>query len=81
MALDASNFHTITTGSPSLHYYKTSDARGDADASGYYSDITERLREHDVIILIASTGGTETVDLLIVTSATGAATVTTNTLS
>lgn len=78
---DLPNFHTLITGSPSVHYYKTSDVRTDADASGYYNLVTERLREHDLILLVASTGGTETVDILIVTSATGATTVTTNTLS
>ena len=35
------------------------------------------FKEHDVVICVGATGGTETVDVLVVTSASGAATVTT----
>jgi hypothetical protein len=83
-AIDATtveNFETHIVGNSGRHKYTTTDIRADADASGYYSFVVDRLRQFDVIELVASTGGTATVDLLIVTSATGVTPVTTNTLS
>ena len=46
-------------------------------ASGYFNSATNELKQNDVIIAVGSTGGTRTVDMLVVSSATGAATVTT----
>ena len=45
--------------------------------SGYFNDVTNDLKQFDLIIAVGATGGTATVDVLIVSSASGAATVTT----
>lgn len=81
MALSAANFLTLVGGANALHYYKTTDDTSDVDASGYFNDITHRLKQFDVIIIVGLTGGSTTVDLAVVTSATGAATVTVSTTS
>lgn len=57
--------------------YKTADAIATVVASGYFNDGTLKLRQFDVIQAVTSTGGTVAVDVLVVTSATGVATVTT----
>ena len=41
------------------------------------TDEYQNLKENDVILCVGAAGGTETVDLLVVSSATGATTVTT----
>ena len=40
------------------------------------TDILKKLKENDVIICVGSNGGTQTVDVLVVNSATGATPVT-----
>ena len=77
MALDATKFNTIHAGAKQIHHYDSADAIATVVASGYFSAITNRLKQFDVIIAVTSTGGTAAVDVLVVTSATGAATVTT----
>ena len=78
MPLIATDCHRVAGADPSLWIYKTPDAIGTVTASGYFNGIFEQLKRHDVIIVVASTGGTPTVDVIFVTSATGAATVTTS---
>lgn len=80
MPLDRTNFHRVAGVDPQLHIYRTTDAIGGAGgvtSSGYFNALTDQLRRHDIILVVASTGGTPTVDVVCVTSATGAATVTT----
>lgn len=77
MALDATNLLTVSAGVNQVHHYKSTDAVATIAASGYFNSITNRLKQFDVIACVGSSGGTATVDLLVVTSATGAATVTT----
>jgi len=78
MALDASNLKKISgSGDMNLFQYKSTDAISTVVGSGYFNDVTNDLKQFDSIIVVASTGGTATVDLIIVKSATGAATVTT----
>lgn len=77
MALDATKFNTIHAGAKQIHHYDSADAIATVVASGYFNSITNRLKQFDVIIAVTSTGGTAAVDVLVVTSATGAATVTT----
>ncbi|MGI9493085.1 MAG: hypothetical protein ACR2QF_11865 [Geminicoccaceae bacterium] len=60
-----------------LHAYNSADAVATVAGSGYFNNGTNRLRQFDMIMVAGSTGGTATADLLIVTSATGASTVTT----
>ena len=55
----------------------SADAVGTIAGSGYFNDVTTQLNQDDVIIAVGATGGTRTVDVLVVTSATAAATVTT----
>ena len=61
--------------------YTTADATGTGSGqtgeSGYFNDATTELKQNDVIMVVASTGGTRTVDVHVVSSASGAATVTT----
>lgn len=81
MPLTASSLFRVAGADPSLWIYKTADAVGGAGgvtSSGYFNALTDQLKQHDVIIVVASTGGTPTVDVIFVTSATGAATVTTS---
>lgn len=79
MSLTASTLHRMATGGANgVHYYKTADTIATVTGSGYFNDVTDRLAEHDVIIVVSETGGTEKIDTILVTSTTGAATVTTS---
>lgn len=77
MAYTASTLFKVGGANPGLWIYKSADAVGTVAGSGYFNDATNELKEHDVVICVGATGGTETVDVLVVTSASGAATVTT----
>ena len=61
----------------SIWYYVDGDAVGTIVGSGYFNSEYQNLKENDVILCVGAAGGTETVDLLVVSSATGATTVTT----
>ena len=61
----------------SVWLYVDGDAVGTIAGSGYFNSDYQNLRENDVILCVGAAVGTETVDLLVVTSATGATTVTT----
>ena len=75
MALDATNLF-IGGANPGMWIYKSTDAIA-IDNSYYFNDVTNELKQFDVIVIVGSTGGSPpTVDLATVTSATGAATVT-----
>ena len=77
MALDATNLKKIAgAGNQNLFVYKSTDAVATVAGSGYFNNSTDDLKQFDVILVVGSTGGTATVDVLIVSSATGAATVT-----
>lgn len=77
MALDTTNLKKIAgAGNQNLFVYKSTDAVGTIAGSGYFNDVTDDLKQFDVILAVGATGGTATVDVLIVSSATGAATVT-----
>ena len=58
-------------------FYDSADAIGTIIGSGYFNTATAELKQNDVIIAVGSTGGTRTVDMIVVSSATGATTVTT----
>ena len=77
MALNASNLWNATGGTTSLHIYRSTDAIATIVGSGYFNAVTNNLKQWDVIICVSDTGGTPKVDVVTVTSATGAATVTT----
>lgn len=76
MALTKNSLYKVAGANPGLWIYKSADAVATIAASGYFNDATNELKQHDIIVVVGSTGGTATVDVLVVTSATGAATVT-----
>tara|TARA_A100001201_G_scaffold26739_1_gene29535 strand:- start:1344 stop:1592 length:249 start_codon:yes stop_codon:yes gene_type:complete len=77
MALDATNLKKIAgAGNQNLFVYQSTDAVGTIAGSGYFNSVTDDLKQFDIILAVGATGGTATVDVLIVSSATGAATVT-----
>ena len=76
MAYSASNLRKVAGGAMSVFLYDSADAIGTIAGSGYFNSATNELKQNDVIIAVGSTGGTRTVDLLVVSSATGAAQVT-----
>jgi len=63
-------------GGNSVFFYTDGDAISVIAGSGYFNSATNELKENDVIICVGSNGGTQTVDICVVSSATGAATVT-----
>ena len=73
MALDATNFFkTGGGGSNAVHFYKSTDAIGTIDDADYFLNVYDRLAVNDVIIAVGSTGGTRTVDVLVVVTASAA---------
>ncbi len=78
MALTTTALKLISGGGDSnLFMYQSTDAIGTIVGSGYFNDVTANLKQFDIIIAVGATGGTATVDVCVVTSATAAATVTT----
>lgn len=77
MAFVLADLGKVAGGAKQIHYYATADAIATVIASGYFNSATDNLRQFDVILAVTSTGGTPAVDVLVVTSATGATTVTT----
>jgi hypothetical protein len=76
MAFDADLLYKIGGADPALWIHKTGvDAIATAAASGYFNTVTDNLKQGDVIIHVDT--NVPTVDVLMVSSATGAATVTT----
>jgi len=63
-------------GGNSVFFYSDGDAIATIAASGYFSSATENLKKGDIILCVGTNAGTPTVDILVVSSATGAATVT-----
>lgn len=66
-----------TGGDQQLYMYNSADAISSIVGSGYFNTVTDRLKQNDIILVVGSTGGTRTVDAILVSSATAAATVTT----
>lgn len=77
MALDKTKLERIAGGIKQVFHYDTPDALATVKASGYFNLATDELKQNDVIMVVGATGGTRTLDFLVVASATGAATVTT----
>lgn len=77
MPLVANNLHRVY-GGPSiglLVYDAGVDTAATVTGSGYFNAVTDRLRKGDVIMVVGNSQAS--IDAIIVTSATGAATVTT----
>ena len=66
-----------TGGDQQLYIYNSADAISSIIASGYFNTVTDRLKQNDIILVVGATGGTRTIDAIVVASATAAATVTT----
>ncbi|WP_448191904.1 hypothetical protein [Azospirillum sp. sgz301742] len=78
MAFTAATFQRIAHGNGnSVFFYKTADAIATVIAADYFNAFSEVLNNGDTIIAVTSTGGTIAVDVLVVSSATAAASVTT----
>jgi len=78
MALTAANLKLVAGGGTgNVWHYTTADAPATVAGSGYFNDVTNNLKQYDIILVAGTTGGTVTIDMLVVTSASGAATVTT----
>ena len=76
MALDSTKLEKIGGGVRSLFIYDAgADTAATVNGSGYFNSVTGNLKQKDVIIVIGNTLGT--IDTMVVSSATGAATVTT----
>ena len=65
------NLKKIAGGATGIFYYDSADAIGTIVASGYFNSATNELKQNDVIIAVGSTGGTRTVDMLVVQTNTG----------
>ena len=83
MAYDAKKLSRIggvpyaAADSKSIYGYASADTLAAIVASGYFNSATKRFRKGDLILVTASLGGTPENALIAITSATGAATVTT----
>lgn len=77
MALTAATLSKVAGGARQVWIYESADAVGTVAGSGYFNAVTDNLRQYDIILCVGGVGSTVTVDVLVVTSATGAATVTT----
>lgn len=77
MAFSRTAFAKLAGGARQLYYYSSADAILTIVGSGYFNTATDDLKQNDIILAVGSVGGTQTVDMLVVTSATGATTVTT----
>lgn len=59
-----------------IHMYSTADAASVVEAANYFNSATRFLQKADIIMALMATGGTPVLKQYVVTSATGAATVT-----
>ena len=74
-AFDATNMNRIQVGTLTLWVYKTVEAVATVAGSGFFNAYTNDLRNGDIILV--SDTNVPTIDMLVVTSADNAATVTT----
>jgi hypothetical protein len=73
MAFAASGLRKLAEGL--FSYYAAADTAATVQASGYFNSATKFLKQDDVIIVIGA--ARTTIDMAVVNSASGAATVTT----
>ena len=64
-------------GGNTIFFYIHRDAIGTISGSGYFNSAYNQFKQGDIIIVTSGIGGTIAADVLSVTSASGAATVTT----
>ena len=68
-------------GGNSVFFYIDGDAIGTITGSDYFNLATNELKKGDIIIVTSGVGGTIAADVIVVNSASGAASVTTVALS
>jgi|TARA_Y100000590_G_scaffold470386_1_gene664387 hypothetical protein len=73
MAFVAADLKKVAGGAVGLWYYSSTDAIGTIDDADYFLGATNELKVSDVIIAVGATGGTRTVDMLVVQTNTGSA--------
>ena len=71
MAYTSSDLKKIAGGSNGVFLYHSTDAIGTIDDADYFLGATNELKVGDAIIAVGSTGGTRTVDMLVVQTNTG----------
>lgn len=77
MALDATKLFKMCGADPALFIYKAgADTVATVTGSGYFNAVTDQLKNGDVIMVVGN--AVASIDAAIVTSASGAATVTTS---
>lgn len=75
MAFDATKMNRLNIGPTQLYAYESADAIATVAASGYFDSFADELKKGSLII--AYDNNVDTVDLLVVTSASGVTPVTT----
>jgi len=68
-------------GANSLWFYSDGDTNSTQVASGYFNLSYPEVKQFDIILAVGTNGGTAEIDVLTVTSETGATTVTTSKLA
>tara|TARA_R110000744_G_scaffold17267_1_gene46937 strand:- start:242 stop:487 length:246 start_codon:yes stop_codon:yes gene_type:complete len=78
MALDATNlFKAANAGANSISFYHSTDAIATIVGANYFLGVYDRLRVNDVLLVVGATGGTRTIDAVVVVtvSSTGVTTI------
>jgi len=75
-AFSAANMNRVHSGTVTLWVYKSTDTLATIVTSGYFNSHYQMIRENDIILCVGTSGGTQTVDVLVVSSADNATTVT-----
>jgi hypothetical protein len=79
MALDATNLFKVANGGANgIHFYHSTDAIATIIAADYFLGVYDRLKANDVILVVGATGGTRTVDAIVVATVSSTAVTTIN---
>lgn len=78
MAFNADDLARMNVGTKSCYFYDTTDAIATVIAADYFLDMGTELKKGDVIFVAGSTGGTPTVDVLVVNASDGSTTTVVN---
>ena len=73
MAFAIADLKKVAGGAVGIWYYSSTDAIGTIDDADYFLGATNELKVSDVLIAVGATGGTRTVDMLVVQTNTGSA--------
>ena len=76
--VDASMQAAAGAGLSRIFTYQTPDTIATTITSGYFNNKFAELKQFDIIIVISETGGTAKIDVIFISSTTGATTVTTS---